>query len=177
MNSTSGTYFIPNMPTEEIFTLPHRLGVNGTLASTRPLNYGGSLIDDFSFTFKDGKIVDFTAKEGYETLKRLIDTDEGASYLGEVALVPDDSPVSNTRTTYYNTLFDENASCHFAIGNAYAMCLKGGTTMSKDELKEKGANTSLTHVDFMIGSTELQITGELSDGTVEAIFINGNWAK
>lgn len=174
--NNSGTYFVPNLPTEEIFTAPHRLGVNGTLSSTRPLNYGGSLIENFSFTFENGKIVDFSAEVGYETLKRILDIDEGASYLGEVALVPDDSPVSNTNTIYYNTLFDENASCHFAIGRAYASCIENGTKMENTELLEKGINTSLTHIDFMVGSKKLQITGELDDGSIENIFINGNWA-
>ncbi len=177
LTNNSGVYFVPNIPTEEAFTAPNKYGVNGTLASTKPLNYGGSLINDFSFTFKDGKIVDFSAKEGYETLERLIATDDGSSYLGEVALVPDDSPISNTDLIYYNTLFDENASCHFAIGNAYAMCVKDGTKMDKEELEANNINTSLTHVDFMIGSKDLQITGQLADGSIEDIFVNGNFAK
>ena len=171
-----GIPFMPNMPTEEVFTTPKKEGVNGTVASTKPLNYGGTIIDDFSFTFQDGKIVDFTAKQGYETLKQLINTDEGARYLGEVALVPHESPISQTNLVFYNTLFDENASCHIAIGSAYAFCLEGGKTMSKSELEKHGANSSIVHVDFMIGSDELNIDGETADGTLEPIFRNGNWA-
>jgi len=171
-----GYDFIPNMPTEEVFTLPVKEGINGVVASSMPLNYSGNLINNFTLTFEKGKIVNFTAEEGYETLKHLIATDEGSHYLGEVALVPHDSPISNTNIIFYNTLFDENASCHLAIGRAYASCLEGGTKMSKEELAENGANDSLTHVDFMIGSSELDIDGETADGTIEPIFRKGNWA-
>jgi aminopeptidase len=171
-----GTYFVANIPTEEVFTVPHREGVNGVVASSKPLNYGGSLIENFSLTFKNGKIVDYTAETGYETLKRLIETDEGSHYLGEVALVPHDSPISNTEVIFFNTLFDENASNHLAIGSAYSFCIDGGKTMTKDELQNNGANTSLTHVDFMIGSADMNIDGETSDGEKEALFRNGNWA-
>jgi len=171
-----GTYFFANIPTEEVFTLPLKTGVNGVIASTMPLNYAGTLIENFSLTFKDGKIVDFSAGEGYETLKHLINTDDGSHYLGEVALVPHNSPISNLNIIFFNTLFDENASCHLAIGNAYSPCIKDGSTLSKDELEAKGANNSLTHVDFMVGSNRLNITGEKADGTVEAIFVDGNWA-
>lgn len=170
------TYFFANIPTEEVFTLPFKTGINGVVSSTMPLNYAGTLIENFSLTFKDGKIIDFTADEGYETLKHLIETDEGSHYLGEVALVPHDSPISNLNTIFYNTLFDENASCHLAIGNAYTPCIKDGSNLSKEELVEKGANSSLTHVDFMVGSNKLNIDGERADGTIEAIFIEGNWA-
>lgn len=170
------TYFFANIPTEEVFTLPFKTGINGVVSSTMPLNYAGTLIENFSLTFKDGKIIDFTADEGYETLKLLIETDEGSHYLGEVALVPHDSPISNLNTIFYNTLFDENASCHLAIGNAYTSCIKDGSDLSKEELVEKGANSSLTHVDFMVGSNKLNIDGERADGTIEAIFIEGNWA-
>lgn len=170
------TYFFANIPTEEVFTLPFKTGINGVVSSTMPLNYAGTLIENFSLTFKDGKIIDFTADEGYETLNHLIETDEGSHYLGEVALVPHDSPISNLNTIFYNTLFDENASCHLAIGNAYTPCIKDGSNLSKEELVEKGANSSLTHVDFMVGSNKLNIDGERADGTIEAIFIEGNWA-
>lgn len=172
----TGVPFNPNMPTEEVFTLPHRDGVNGTVSSTLPLNYSGNVINNFSLTFENGRIVDFKAEEGYETLEKLIETDEGAHYLGEVALVPDDSPISNSNVIFYNTLFDENASCHLAIGAAYPSTLEGGTEMSEDELKQHGANTSLTHVDFMIGSAELDIDAVTADGTVEPLFRKGNWA-
>ncbi|WP_028988406.1 aminopeptidase [Thermicanus aegyptius] len=172
----TGIPFNPNIPTEEVFTMPHREGVNGVVRSTKPLNYGGNLIENFSFTFKNGKVVDFAAEKGYETLKHLLDTDEGARYLGEVALVPHDSPISNSNILFYNTLYDENASCHLALGEAYPTCLTGGEKMSKEELKAAGANDSLIHEDFMIGSAELNIDGITKDGKREAIFRNGNWA-
>lgn len=170
------TYFVANMPTEEVFTLPLKTGINGKVKSTKPLNYSGNLIDNFTLVFKDGKIIDFSAEKGYETLKKLIETDEGSHYLGEVALVPYDSPISNSNIIFYNTLFDENASCHFALGEAYPICLEGGSNMNEEELKKSGANISLTHVDFMVGSSDLDITGETRDGEVVHIFKNGNWA-
>lgn len=170
-----GVKFVANMPTEEVFTLPKRDGVNGYVTSKKPLNYGGNLIDNFKLTFKDGKIVDFTAEKGGEILKGLLDTDEGARYLGEVALVGHNSPISNSNLIFYNTLFDENASCHFAFGEAYPSCLKGSENMSKEELLEKGVNDSLTHVDFMIGSAELEIIGETATGEKVQVFKNGDW--
>lgn len=172
----AGIRYVPNMPTEEVFTLPLKQGVNGTVSSTLPLNYMGNVINRFTLTFQQGRIVSFTAEEGYETLKKLIEMDEGSHYLGEVALVPHHSPISNLGTIFYNTMFDENASCHLAIGNAYPYTLEGGTAMTPEELDRHGANRSLTHVDFMIGSGELDIDGETEDGTVEPLFINGNWA-
>ncbi|MCI3919525.1 aminopeptidase [Paenibacillus sp. TRM 82003] len=171
-----GTMFVANMPTEEVFTAPRRTGVNGTVRSTKPLNYNGTLIDGFSLTFKEGKIVDFSAEKGAEALKRLIATDEGASYLGEAALVPHRSPISDTGMIFYNTLFDENASNHLAIGGAYAFSVKGGKQMTKEQLAEKGLNDSLAHVDFMIGSAEMNIDGVKADGTREPLFRGGNWA-
>lgn len=168
-------YFVANMPTEEVFTLPLKTGVNGIVKSTKPLNYAGNLIDNFTLTFKAGKVVDFSAEKGYETLKKLLETDEGASYLGEVALVPYDSPISNSNIIFYNTLFDENASCHLAFGMAYPTCLEKGSEMNSEELKKAGANSSLTHVDFMIGSKDLQIIGETKQGEKIQIFKNGNW--
>lgn len=168
--------FNANIPTEEVYTLPLKTGVNGTVSSTKPLNYGGNLINNFSLTFENGRIVDFTAEEGYETLKHLVETDEGSHYLGEVALVPHDSPISNTKILFYNTLYDENASNHLAIGAAYTTSIEGGTKMSKEELEEHGVNDSLTHVDFMIGSAEMDIDGILEDGSSVPLFRNGNWA-
>src|SRR5699024_9250443 len=150
--SEKGITFNPNMPTEEVFSLPHKYGVNGTVASTKPLNYGGSLIDNFSLTFKDGKVVDFKAEQGEETLKHLLDTDEGAKRLGEVALVPHESPVSQSGLIFYNTLFDENASCHIALGKAYPTILSSGADMDSDDHAKHEVTDSLTHVDFMIGS-------------------------
>lgn len=171
-----GIEFIANMPTEEIFTLPKKTGANGTVVSSMPLNYNGNLIDKFSLTFKGGKIVDFTAEKGYEVLKKLIETDEGSHYLGEVALVPYDSPISNAKILYFNTLFDENASCHLAIGKAYPICIKNGENMSKAELDQLEVNDSLTHVDFMIGTQDLEIMGITAEGTEIPVFKNGNFA-
>ncbi|HGM3506405.1 TPA: aminopeptidase [Clostridioides difficile] len=172
----NGISFNPNIPTEEIFGMPHKFKVNGTVYSTKPLVYGGNIIDNFFLTFKDGKIIDFSAEKGFETLKKLIETDEGSHYLGEVALVPYNSPISDTNTIFYNTLYDENASCHFAIGSAYKTCLEGGNNLKDEELDEYGVNDSLTHVDFMVGSADMDIIGETYDGKQIQIFKNGNWA-
>ena len=164
------------MPTEEVFTMPLKTGVNGVVYSTKPLNYGGNLIDNFKLTFKDGKVVDFEAKEGYEVLKDLLALDEGAKHLGEVALVPFDSPISQSNIIFLNTLFDENASCHFAFGKAYPTNIKDGENMTDEELEKSGVNDSLTHVDFMVGSKDLSIIGETKEGEKVQIFENGNWA-
>ncbi|WP_026695938.1 aminopeptidase [Peribacillus kribbensis] len=176
VKNTKGLDYTPNIPTEEVFTLAKKDGVNGTVTSTMPLNYNGTTIENFSLTFKDGKAVEFTAGTGEETLKKMLEIDEGAAYLGEVALVPHDSPISNKNIIFYNTLFDENASCHLAVGAAYPICLEEGTTMSKDELAAAGVNYSLSHVDFMVGSNELDIDGETEDGQLEPVFRKGNWA-
>ena len=170
------TTFVANMPTEEVFTLPLKTGVNGVVYSTKPLNYGGNLIDNFKLTFENGKVVDFQAEQGYEVLKDLFALDEGAKYLGEVALVPYDSPISQSNIVFLNTLFDENASCHFAFGKAYPTSIKGGEDMTDEELEKAGVNDSLTHVDFMVGSKDLSIIGETKDGEKVQIFENGNWA-
>ena len=174
--SVGGDHFLPNLPTEEVFTLPKKTGVNGTLRSTKPLNYRSTLIDNFELTFKDGKIVDYKAKTGYETLKNLIETDEGSHFLGEVALVPHDSPISNTDIIFYNTLYDENASCHFAIGAAYLLCMDDGPNLTKEDKERIGVNDSLTHVDFMVGSSEMNIVGITKEGKEIQIFKDGNWA-
>ncbi|WHY78727.1 aminopeptidase [Neobacillus sp. WH10] len=171
-----GFEFMANMPTEEVFTVPLKTGVNGTVASTKPLSYGGNIIDRFSITFENGKIVGVKAEEGEEILKRLVETDEGSHYLGEVALVPFNSPISQSNILFFNTLFDENASNHLAIGSAYAFCIEGGKKMSSEELAENGLNESITHVDFMIGSSEMDIDGITADGASEPIFRAGNWA-
>lgn len=172
----NGTFFVPNVPTEEVFTAPLKDGVNGTVTSTMPLNYGSTLIENFSFTFENGKVVDFSAEKGYETLKKMLETDEGALYLGEVALVPNDSPISNTGIVFYNTMYDENASCHLALGNIYPSCVEGGTKMNSEDFKNNNLNTSLIHVDFMMGSATLSIDGETADGKLEPVFRDGNWA-
>ncbi len=171
-----GLHFNPNMPTEEVFTMPHKNGVNGVVASTKPLNYGGNVIDNFTLTFKNGKVVEFTAEQGYEVLKHLLETDDGAGRLGEVALVPHQSPISESNLIFYNTLFDENASCHFALGKAYPTNIQNGTELTMEQLSEKGVNDSLIHVDFMMGSATMNIDGITADGNREPIFRNGNWA-
>lgn len=168
--------FIANMPTEEVFTLPSKLGVNGKVVSAKPLSYNGNIIDNFTITFKDGRIVDYTAEKGYDTLKSIIETDEGSHYLGEVALVPYDSPISKSDILFYNTLFDENASCHLAIGKAYPKCIEGSENMTKEQLEKAGVNDSLMHVDFMIGSHDLEITGITAEGKEVPVFRNGNFA-
>ncbi|WP_082235879.1 aminopeptidase [Halobacillus massiliensis] len=168
--------FNPNMPTEEVFTAPHKYGVNGHVSSTKPLNYGGNVIDNFTLTFKDGKVVDFKAEHGEETLRHLLDTDEGSKHLGEMALVPHESPISQSGLIFYNTLYDENASCHLALGKAYPNNVEGGSDMSNEELDKNGVNDSLSHVDFMMGSGELDIDGYLEDGTKEAVMRKGSWA-
>ncbi|WP_203363884.1 aminopeptidase [Bacillus sp. REN10] len=172
-----GYEFMANMPTEEVFTVPHKTGVNGHVSSTKPLSYGGNIIDEFTITFENGRITEVTAKEGEEVLKKLVETDEGSHYLGEIALVPHHSPISESNILFYNTLFDENASNHLAIGSAYAFCIEGGKTMSQEELEKNGLNTSITHVDFMIGSEQMNIDGITADGQREPIFRNGNWAE
>ncbi|WP_317949864.1 aminopeptidase, partial [Rossellomorea marisflavi] len=141
-----------------------------------PLSYGGNVIDKFSVTFENGRIVDVKAEEGEDILKRLVDTDEGSHYLGEVALVPHQSPISQSNVLFYNTLFDENASNHLAIGSAYAFCIEGGKKMSKEELEKNGLNNSITHVDFMIGSDKMNIDGIKEDGSSEPVFRDGGWA-
>ncbi|WP_442916889.1 aminopeptidase [Lysinibacillus sp. 54212] len=171
-----GDSFMANMPTEEVFTVPNKTGVNGYVSSTKPLSYGGNIIDNFKITFENGRIINIEAAQGEEVLKALVETDEGSHYLGEVALVPHQSPISESGLLFFNTLFDENASNHLAIGSAYAFCLEGGKTMSSEELLQHGLNQSITHVDFMIGSSEMNIDGITEDGKVEAVFRNGNWA-
>ena len=175
-DNVKGDSFMANMPTEEVFTVPHKTGVNGYVSSTKPLSYSGNIIDNFKITFKEGRVTEISAEQGEEVLQRLIDTDEGAKHLGEVALVPHASPISQSNVLFYNTLFDENASNHFALGSAYAFCLEGGKTMTREDLAKNGLNQSITHVDFMVGSESMDIDGVLEDGTTEAVFKNGNWA-
>ena len=171
-----GHTFMANMPTEEVFTVPLKTGVNGYISSTKPLSYGGNIIDNFKLTFKDGRVTEVSAEQGEEVLQRLIDTDEGAKHLGEVALVPHASPISQSGLLFYNTLFDENASNHFALGSAYSFCIEGGKTMAREELVKHGLNQSITHVDFMVGSEVMDIDGIHDDGSSEPVFRGGNWA-
>ncbi len=173
--SQSNIFFSPNIPTEETFTMPDRMNVNGRVYSTKPLNYQGNLIEDFYLDFKDGKVVNFKAKKNEEVLKALLTTDEGSSRLGEVALISNNSLISNKNILFYNTLFDENASCHLALGNAYTMNIKGGYTLSEEELIKKGYNKSLVHVDFMFGNSDMSIIGVKHDGEEVVVFKDGNF--
>ena len=174
--SKAGIHFIANMPTEEIFTAPLKNGIDGVVYSAMPLVLSGDLVDKFHFVIKEGKIVEVHAEVGEAKLKAETTLDEGASYFGEVALVPYDSPIRNQELLFYNTLFDENAACHLAFGEAYSECIKGGADMSKEELKAHGLNDSITHVDFMVGPADLSITGKTHDGREVPIFVNGNFA-
>lgn len=171
--SKSGIIFDANIPTEEVFTAPQYDGVNGIVYSTKPLIYQGNEINDFYFTFENGKIIDFDAKVGKEHLKHLIETDEGSAYLGEIALVDHYSPISQSNRIYFETLFDENASCHLAIGAAYPTCLANSDGLSKEELKQEGLNYSLTHVDFMIGHEDMNIEGVTTTGETVTIMSKG----
>lgn len=171
----SGQQFVANIPTEEVFTAPHAMRVNGTVRATKPLSYQGQVIDDFSFTFEDGKVVAFDAGTGKEALAKLLEIDEGAKRCGEIALVPHQSPISQSGVLFYNTLFDENAACHIALGRAYETTVQGGAQMSLDELKTHGFNDSFTHVDFMFGSDEIDIDGVTADGNLEPVMRRGEW--
>lgn len=173
--SLAGDSYVANIPTEEVFTTPHRLKVNGTLKATKPLSLNGKLVDDFGFTFKDGQVVDFYAAKGKDVIESLLANDEGAKYLGEVALVQNDSPISNTGILFNNTLFDENASVHLALGRAYAYAMRNGSQLSQEELENRGANFSLIHVDFMIGGPEMEITAFDKNGEATPLFKAGNW--
>lgn len=173
--SLAGIPFVANIPTEEVFTTPHRYRVNGTVKSTKPLSHNGKLVEDFGFTFKDGKVVDYYAAKGKEVLDAMLGNDEGARYLGEVALVQNDSPISNTGILFNNTLFDENASVHLALGRAYAYAMQNGSNLTQEELEAKGANFSLIHVDFMIGGPEMEIVAYTKTGETVKLFSAGNW--
>ena len=174
--SELGTVFAANMPTEEVYTLPKRDGVNGIVYATKPLNFNGNLIENFWLRFENGRVIDFAAKKGEAILKGLIETDEGSHFLGEVALVPYDSPISQSGVLFYNTLFDENAACHLALGKAYPTCLKDGEKMDSVTLLQHGVNDSLMHEDFMVGSRDLEIVGTRRDGTKVQVFHQGNFA-
>ena len=170
-----GVPFAANMPTEEVFSAPHKYGANGTVASSLPLVHNGKIVRDFGFTFKDGKIVDYYAAEGADVLKGILDTDEGSRYLGEVALVPYESPIRQLGVLFYSTLFDENASCHLAIGKAYASSVVGGDDMSPEEREAAGINVSFEHVDFMFGTADMLVQGIRKDGTVVDIIKDGSF--
>jgi aminopeptidase len=166
----------PNIPTEEVFTTPHRLHVDGTVRSTKPLSHNGSLIEDIAVRFEGGRIVDVKASRGLDVLTRAMDTDEGGRRLGEVALVPHSSPISASGILFYNTLFDENASSHIALGQCYSKCFVGGETITEDEVERRGGNKSFIHIDWMIGSDKIDIDGIGQDGGVTPVMRKGEWA-
>lgn len=170
-----GVYFNPNIPTEENFTMPDNKGTEGIVYATKPLNFRGKIIEDFWLRFEHGQVVDFGAKKEETTLAELLNTDEGAKRIGEIALISHDSPISNTNLLFLTTLFDENASCHMALGRAYPMNIKGGLKMTKEELKSHNSNHSLVHVDFMFGSSDMEITGVQKDGKKIPVFKEGNF--
>lgn len=170
-----GREILANFPTEEVFTSPDKFSANGVLYNSKPLAYNNKIIDDFSLKFKNGKVVSCEAKIGEDTLKELIASVPNIDYLGEIALVENDSAISNQKIVFYETLFDENAACHVALGSSFPSCIKDGPTMDDKKLESHGLNVCLNHVDFMIGTNDLQITGILNDGTSVPIFENGNF--
>jgi aminopeptidase len=171
----NGIYCIPNMPTEEVFTTPHKDRADGTITATKPLSHQGTMIEGIRVRFEKGRIVEAHASRGEAVLQKLIDTDDGARRLGEVALVPHSSPIAHSGMLFYNTLFDENAASHIALGQAYSSCVRDGDKLSKEELASRGANESLIHVDWMIGSGKLDIDGIAASGTVEPLMRQGEW--
>ncbi len=176
MKAENGIDFTANLPTEEVFTMPHKERVNGTVSASRPLVVAGQIVEDFRLTFENGRITHFTAQKGEESLRKLIEIDEGARSIGEVALVPTSSPVSRRGHLFYNTLFDENAASHIAIGRAYRFTLSGGNEMSEEEFQANGGNFSLTHNDFMVGSDQMDIDGIMEDGSRQPVMRAGEWA-
>jgi aminopeptidase len=171
----NGRYCIPNMPTEEVFTTPHKDRVEGTVTSTKPLSHQGTMIEEISVRFEGGKIIEAHAARGQQVLQRMIETDEGARRLGEVSLVPNSSPISASGLLFLNTLFDENAACHIALGQAYSTCLKDGDTLTPEQLASRGANSSLIHVDWMIGSNRIDVDGISAAGNSEPVMRAGEW--
>ncbi len=172
----SGISSLVNLPSEEVFTLPHKDKVNGTVTATKPLSYTGSLIENFSLTFSEGKVVNYSAEKGESVLRSILEIDDGANFLGEVALVPHKTPISQMDVLFLNTLYDENASNHLALGTGIRECLEGGTDMTEEEFKRAGGNVSLTHVDFMFGSGAIDVDGITSEGTTEPVIRGGEWA-
>lgn len=171
-----GEFFIPNLPTEEVFTAPDLKRVDGYVSATKPLSYGGSVLEGLKFVFRNGQVVTATATKGQAILDQLLQTDAGAKRLGEVALVPDASPISQSGLIFYNTLFDENASDHLALGAAYPFSIENGTAMNPLQLQKAGLNVSNTHVDFMVGSAQMSIDGITKAGEIVPVFRHGNWA-
>jgi aminopeptidase len=175
-DAQNGITYVANLPTEEVFTAPHKDHAEGVVCSTKPLSYAGNLIDGFELTFKKGQVIKAKAKKGEKLLHKLLETDEGARRLGEVALVPHSSPISQSGLLYLHTLFDENASSHVALGNAYRFNVQGGTKMTAKQAAKAGINSSLTHVDFMIGSENMDIDGVTKEGKLEVVMRQGEWA-
>jgi aminopeptidase len=175
--SRSGIVFAPNLPTEEVFTMPHRDRADGVVRSSKPLSYGGTIIENFSLTFEAGRVTKVTAERGEAVLRQLVETDPGAGRLGEVALVPHSSPVSHSGLLFYNTLFDENAASHVALGQAYKFTLSGGDSMGDEQFERAGGNRSGVHVDFMIGSGALDIDGVMGNGASDPLMRRGEWAE
>ena len=167
----------PNIPSEEVFTTPHAYKVDGTVSSTKPLSYQGTLIDNIKVTFKDGKIIEAHASKGEEVLQKVLKSDEGASRIGEVALVPHSSPISQSGIIFYNTLFDENAASHIALGQCYSKCFKGDLDLSKEEISKRGGNSSMIHIDWMIGSDQIDVDGIDQTGNQVPIFRKGEWVN
>jgi aminopeptidase len=175
--SRNGIPFVANLPTEEVFTIADRARVDGTVRATKPLSYGGTLIEDFALTFKDGRVVNVAAKRGEAVLRQLVDTDDGAGRLGEVALVPHGSPIAQSGLLFYNTLFDENAASHVALGTAYKFTLERGDTMEEDDFERAGGNRSAIHVDFMIGSADVDVDGLTREGAAVPVMRAGSWVS
>ncbi len=171
--TNDGLEYVPNMPTEEVFTVPDKYEVNGNVKSSKPLSYAGQLIEDFSFTFAEGRLTNYSARVGQEVLDNIFKIDDGANYLGEVALVSEQSPLAKLNTLFYDTLYDENASCHLAFGKAYADCLDAKSSCFEQD--QKRINDSLTHIDFMVGTADLSVVGVDQEGIETPIFINGDW--
>ena len=171
-----GIFYIANLPTEEIFTLPHREQINGHVSAAMPLSYSGALMEDFALTFENGHVVKATAKKNEAALKKLVEADEGSSSLGEVALVPHNSPIAQSGLLFYDPLIDENAASHLALGRAYKFTLKGAENLSDEEFKARGGNVSMAHVDFMVGSAKMDIDGITADGKTEPVMRSGEWA-
>jgi aminopeptidase len=176
MKAENGVDFVPNLPTEEVFTLAHMGQVQGEVAATKPLVYNGTTIEGMRLTFESGKVVAFSARKGEAMLNQLLRSDEGSTRLGEVALVPDSSPISRLGVTFHSTLFDENASCHLALGQAYRFTMQGAEMLSDEAFAEVGGNSSKVHTDFMIGSAKMDIDGIHSDGSAEPVMRAGEWA-
>jgi len=175
--TTRGITFTPNLPTEEVFTLPHRARVDGIVAATMPLSYAGTLIEGIRLVFREGQAVEIGASSGEAVLRQVLASDEGATRLGEVALVPQSSPLARQGRLFYNTLFDENAASHIALGGAYKLSLAGGNDLSEEDFAAAGGNRSVVHLDFMIGSGAVDVDGVCADGTLEPVMRAGEWAR